>query len=169
MLSERFTDAELDALARNVETDGEGSITMAEEDFSRLIAQAREKQQQQMGDLTERKDASGLQEHSALSQETSTVTHVIAFSGEGASVILCRGWENCKREFFDAVIGPGARGKEIHREEVELWEKDFANLDNWSVDEGNNPFCFFSDIGETSHVRIYVALPEQGSTGQEGG
>lgn len=88
----------------------------------RLIAQAREQQQQQMGDLTERKDASGLQVHSALSQETSTAWRRVDNYPD----------RSCAALFNTAFYAMDKQGR--------MW----------------------------AHPPL-PALPEQGSTGQEGG
>lgn len=76
------------------------------------------------------------------------VTHVICFNGEGAGVILCRGWDDCLGKFF---AGIGCDDAEQKR-----WLDDFADDDKWAMNEDNDRHCFSSPIGEISSVDIYI-------------
>jgi len=83
-------------------------------------------------------------------------THIIHFSGEGAEVILCFGWEDCKAKFFAGIYG---HIDEFDQEEVKFWCALFANPDEWTRDEAGNLFSWGNDIGEISHACILQVTP----------
>lgn len=86
-------------------------------------------------------------------------THVICFGGEGAQVILCYGWDDCTKKFFDGILGPSEGDKWGHEPEIAAWLKDFEDDDHWALDEDRKRYCFRSDIGEISNVQIFVVAP----------
>jgi hypothetical protein len=88
---------------------------------------------------------------------TRAISHVICFEGEGAEILLCHGWEDCREQFFNGIFGDGHH--DWDEEQVKLWDKDFADDDNWSFDEDRQRYRFTSDVGEISKVRIYQLNP----------
>lgn len=85
------------------------------------------------------------------------ITHVICFEGEGAEVMFCRGWDDCREQFFNGIFGDGHH--DWDEEQVKAWDADFADDDNWTHDEDRRRYCFASDVGEISKVRIYEVSP----------
>lgn len=81
------------------------------------------------------------------------ITHVICFEGEGAEVLLCRGWHDCREQFFNGIFGDGHH--DWDEEQVRAWDAELADADKWSNDESGKRYRFTSDIGEISKVRIY--------------
>lgn len=96
----------------------------------------------------------------ALSQaqaaaEGRTVTHVIAFGGEGADVLLCRGDDDFEDQFFTAITGDEQWTDDGYTKEIAMWRKLLADEDEWSLDEERRKFKFYAEIGEISHVNVY--------------
>jgi hypothetical protein len=94
--------------------------------------------------------------HSALQ----SASFVIAFTGEGAAChVVHGGWQAMLERFAAETIGSTAEklAEPTHpnAEEWGLWLNSLSDLDEWSTDEGNLPYCFTSEVGEISHVAIY--------------
>jgi hypothetical protein len=101
----------------------------------------------------------------AESHEQQPVTHVICFEGEGAEVLLCRGWEDCRTQFFNGIFGDGHH--DWDEEQIRMWDADLADDDNWVTNDDGKRYRFESDIGEISHARIYVLAPSSATRTSE--
>jgi hypothetical protein len=109
--------------------------------------------------------------HAALQ----AASFVIAFTGEGAACYVVHGgWEAMLARFAQETIGSpaGDLASRTHPNHSEwcMWLESLHDLDEWSTDEGNQPYSFNSEVGEISHVAVYrlsadgVALPDGGQT-----
>lgn len=103
-----------------------------------------------------------------------SASFVIAFTGEGAAAYVVHGgWEAMLSRFAQETIGSpavdlAARTHPNHSEWC-MWLESFHDLDEWSTDEGNAPFCFTSEVGEISHVSVYrLELANAGVGGTDG-
>jgi hypothetical protein len=89
-----------------------------------------------------------------------SASFVIAFTGEGAAAYVVHGgWEAMLARFAQETIGSpvtdlASRTHPNHSEWF-LWLEGLNDLDEWSTDEGNLPYCFTSVVGEISRVAIY--------------
>jgi hypothetical protein len=94
--------------------------------------------------------------HTALQ----AASFVIAFTGEGAACYVVHGgWDAMLARFAQETIGSpmGDLASRTHPNHSEwcMWLESLNDLDEWSTDEGNQPYSFSSEVGEISHVAIY--------------
>lgn len=99
-----------------------------------------------------------------------SASFVLAFTGEGAAAYVVHGgWDALLARFAQETIGhtPADMASRTHPNHSEwcCWLEHLHDLDEWSADEGNQPYCLSSEVGEISHVAIYrlstdgVAIP----------